>query len=148
MSHQSFDVEARWPELFDQLDTNQRRAVVRSLAAGWHEGWEANRQDVADLIDYTRGALTFNTAKRSGKTAGSKSAGRTKMGYYAPPEDSERIRAAFIAARNAGRPWRSFSDFQLEAILEKVTQLEAELNGGRMFEGAPAHTLSPGRPLE
>lgn len=81
-------------------------------------------------------------------TAKSKPGTRTKMGYYAAPEDSERIRAAFIAARNAGRPYRSLSDFQLEAILETVVQLEAELNSGRPFEGAPAHSLSPGRPME
>ncbi|WP_205570148.1 MULTISPECIES: hypothetical protein [Actinomyces] len=33
------DVEERWPELFEQLDATQRRAVVQSLAADWHEGW-------------------------------------------------------------------------------------------------------------
>ena len=60
MSQPSFDVEARWPELFDQLDADKRRAVVRSLAAGWHEGWEPNREDVADLADYVRGAITFD----------------------------------------------------------------------------------------
>ncbi|CAB0764196.1 hypothetical protein I4J10_06300 [Corynebacterium diphtheriae bv. mitis] len=86
--------------------------------------------------------------KRTVTAASSKPGTRTKMGYYAAPEDSERIRAAFIAARNAGRPYRSLSDFQLEAILEKVVQLETELNGGRPFEGAPAHSLSPGRPME
>lgn len=86
--------------------------------------------------------------KRTVAAASSKPGTRTKMGYYAAPEDSERIRAAFIAARNAGRPYRSLSDFQLEAILDKVVQLEAELNGGRPFEGAPAHSLSPGRPME
>ncbi|WP_197055671.1 ParB family protein [Microbacterium sp. ZOR0019] len=86
--------------------------------------------------------------KRTAAAASSKPGTRTKMGYYAAPEDSERIRAAFIAARNAGRPYRSLSDFQLEAILDKVMQLEAELNGGRPFEGAPAHSLSPGRPME
>lgn len=86
--------------------------------------------------------------KRTVTAASSKPGTRTKMGYYAAPEDSERIRAAFIAARNAGRPYRSLSDFQLEAILDKVVQLEAELNGGKPFEGAPAHTLSPGRPME
>lgn len=86
--------------------------------------------------------------KRTVTAASSKPGTRTKMGYYAAPEDSERIRAAFIAARNAGRPYRSLSDFQLEAILDKVVQLEAELNGGRPFEGAPAHSLSPGRPME
>jgi len=31
---------------------------------------------------------------------------------------------------------------------DEVAQLEAELNGGRPFEGAPAHSLSPGRPME
>lgn len=70
------------------------------------------------------------------------------MGYYAAAEDGERIRAAFIAARNAGKPWRSLSDFQLETILEKVTQLEAELNNAHPFQGAPAHTLPPGRPMK
>ena len=86
--------------------------------------------------------------KRTVAAASSKPGTRTKMGYYAAPEDSERIRAAFIAARNAGRPYRSLSDFQLEAILDQVVRLEAELNGGRPFEGAPAHSLSPGRPME
>ena len=86
--------------------------------------------------------------KRTVTAASSKPGTRTKMGYYAAPEDSERIRAAFIAARNAGRPYRSLSDFQLEAILDQVVRLEAELNGGRPFEGAPAHSLSPGRPME
>lgn len=85
---------------------------------------------------------------RTATAASSKPGTRAKMGYYAVPEDSERIRAAFIAARNAGRPVRSLSDFQLDAILEKVAQLEAEMNGGRPFEGAPARTLPPGRPLE
>lgn len=87
-------------------------------------------------------------ARTAAPAATPKAGSRAKMGYYAAPEDSERIRAAFIAARNAGKPWRSLSDFQLETMLEKVTQLEAELNGGRPFEGAPAHTLSPGRPME
>lgn len=72
---------------------------------------------------------------------------RTKMGYYASAEEAEQIRAAFLAARAAGKPWRSLSDFQLCAIRERVTQLEIELNSGRPFKGAPAGTLPPGRPL-
>ena len=79
MSQPSFDVEARWPELVDQLDADKRRAVVRSLAAGWHEGWEPNREDVADLIDYTRGALTFEdyqarSADKAARIAGAAAA--------------------------------------------------------------------------
>ncbi len=59
MTASEFNIEARWPELFEQLDETKRRAVVQSLAAAWHEGWIPNREDVADLTDYTRGALTF-----------------------------------------------------------------------------------------
>lgn len=57
MSQPSFDVEARWPELFDQLDADQLRAVVQSLASAWHEGWTPNREDVENLTDFTRGAI-------------------------------------------------------------------------------------------
>lgn len=51
------DVEQRWPELFEQLDDNQRRAVVNALAASWHEGWVPNREDVENLTDEARGAI-------------------------------------------------------------------------------------------
>lgn len=52
-----FDIEQRWPELFAQLDETQRRAVVQSLAAAWHEGWTPNREDVENLTDEARGAI-------------------------------------------------------------------------------------------
>lgn len=54
------DLESRWPELFAPLDAEQRRAIVRALAASWHDGWEPNREDVADLAEYVRGAITFD----------------------------------------------------------------------------------------
>lgn len=73
---------------------------------------------------------------------------RKRVGYYATVEEEERIRAGFIAARNNGGSYRSFSEFQLKAILELVGQIEHDLNGGRQFAGAPARSLSPGRPLE
>ncbi|MFV0319850.1 MAG: hypothetical protein ACK5IN_05720 [Microbacterium sp.] len=52
--------------------------MVQSLAAGWHEGREPNREDVAGFIDYARGALTFDeyqvrsteNAARIARTAG------------------------------------------------------------------------------
>jgi len=53
----SFNIEQQWPELFDQLDAKQRRAVVQSLASAWHEGWEPNREDVENLTDEARGAI-------------------------------------------------------------------------------------------
>ena len=51
------DIEDRWPELFEQLNEVQRRAVVQSFAAAWHEGWIPNREDVENLTDETRGAI-------------------------------------------------------------------------------------------
>lgn len=54
---QTFDVEDRWPELFLQLQQEQRDAVVQSLASAWHEGWEPNREDVENLTDRARGAI-------------------------------------------------------------------------------------------
>jgi len=48
----------RWPDLLALLSVPQRRAVLNALAAGWHEGWEPNREDVSDLVDYARGAIT------------------------------------------------------------------------------------------
>ncbi len=52
-----FEIEERWPELFEQLDQVQRRAVVQSLASAWHEGWVPNREDVENLTDEARGAI-------------------------------------------------------------------------------------------
>jgi hypothetical protein len=52
-----FDIEARWPELFEGMSELDRRAVVQTLASGWHEGWVPNRPDVADLVDVTRGVI-------------------------------------------------------------------------------------------
>jgi hypothetical protein len=54
---ETFDIEQQWPELFAQLDDTQRRAVVQSLASGWHEGWTPNREDVENLTDKARGAI-------------------------------------------------------------------------------------------
>lgn len=52
-----FDVERRWPELFEQLDAEQRRSVVGALAVSWHEGWLPEREHVENLTDYMRGAI-------------------------------------------------------------------------------------------
>ena len=54
---EKFNVEERWPELFEQLDPSQRTAVLQSLAAAWHEGWTPNREDVENLTDEARGAI-------------------------------------------------------------------------------------------
>lgn len=52
-----FDIEERWPELFDRLDAVKRNAVRQSLASAWHEGWIPNREDVENLTDVACGAI-------------------------------------------------------------------------------------------
>jgi hypothetical protein len=52
-----FNIEVTWPELFEELSALDRVAVVQTLASSWHEGWVPNREDVADLIDVTRGVI-------------------------------------------------------------------------------------------
>ncbi|MDR7184617.1 hypothetical protein J2X85_001640 [Microbacterium trichothecenolyticum] len=53
----TLDVVALWPELFEGLDEAQRDAIRQSFAANWHEGWQPNRDDVADLTAQTRGEI-------------------------------------------------------------------------------------------
>lgn len=52
------DFEGRWPEPFEDLDQEQRRAVVDSFVDGWHSGWEPIQQDVADLTELVAGVIT------------------------------------------------------------------------------------------
>ena len=63
------DIEERWPELFEQLDDDQRWRVVESFAASWHEGWEPNREDVENLTDLVRGAIDHDEYLRRVDTA-------------------------------------------------------------------------------
>ena len=58
VTNRGFGIEERWPKLFAQLDATQRRAVVQSLAAAWHEGWVPNREDVADLVEEAQGVIS------------------------------------------------------------------------------------------
>lgn len=64
MTNTETSFEDLWPELFETLTDRQRDAVVRSLAAGWHEGWVPSREDVADLADFARGAIDMDEYKR------------------------------------------------------------------------------------
>lgn len=54
----TLDVVALWPELFEGFDERERNAIRQAFAANWHEGWEPNRADVADLTEHARGRLT------------------------------------------------------------------------------------------
>ena len=71
---------------------------------------------------------------------------KRKVSYYADDDENGRIRAAFMAGRDR-YGWRSFTDFQLATILDRVEQLEQELNGGRPFEGIPPKGGQLGRPM-
>ena len=84
---EGFDVEACWPELFAQLDAAQRRAVVQSLAADWHEGWVPNREDVENLTDEARGAIDREEYMRRVREAAER---HRKVGAAASPEDALR----------------------------------------------------------
>lgn len=55
-----FDIEERWPELFEGLDERQRWAVRQALASAWHEGWVPNRDDVKNIADEARGDISFD----------------------------------------------------------------------------------------
>jgi hypothetical protein len=72
MAAETLDLEARWPELFAQLDATNRRAVVQSFAAAWHEGWKPNREDVENLTDYMRGAIDASEYDRRAAEAASR----------------------------------------------------------------------------
>lgn len=53
-----FNIEARWPDLFEPLANEQRFAVVNTLASAWHEGWVPNREHVENLTQYASGVIT------------------------------------------------------------------------------------------
>jgi len=52
------DVVAMWPELFTEMSDIDRNAIRQSFAASWHDGWQPDREDVADLAAQTRGKIT------------------------------------------------------------------------------------------
>lgn len=65
------DVVGRWPELFTGLEPAQVTAIRQVFAAQWHEGWEPEREDVADLVAQTRGVIdTAEYMRRAAARAG------------------------------------------------------------------------------
>lgn len=78
MSEQ-FDIEARWPALFEGLDSRTKRAVVRSLAAGWHEGWKINYADVHDLVEFAQGSIDLGEYEQRARQAAEQAAMKGKL---------------------------------------------------------------------
>lgn len=52
------DVVAKWPDLFNGLTPEQVWSVQQACAAGQHEGWAPEWEDVADLAARARGELS------------------------------------------------------------------------------------------
>lgn len=56
----TFDIEQRWPDLFEGLEPSQREIVLDTLALGWHEGNEPTRRVVKNLTDYVRREMSID----------------------------------------------------------------------------------------
>lgn len=80
MSEQ-FDIEARWPALFEGLDRRTKCAVVRSLAAGWHEGWKINYADVHDLVEFAQGSIDLGEYEQRARRAVEQAAMKGKLSH-------------------------------------------------------------------
>lgn len=67
----TFDIEQRQPELFQNLDDQQRLGVRNTLAALWHEGFDLTREDVENLTNYAASIIDANEYRaRAHATAG------------------------------------------------------------------------------
>lgn len=54
MAHSSSRYEMQWPELFEGLESWQRRALNHRLANASLEGWTPTEHEVRDLIESVR----------------------------------------------------------------------------------------------
>lgn len=55
-----FDVVATWPELFIDVDEQQKDTVRQVFATEHVSGWEPDRDAVADLVAFTLGHIDFD----------------------------------------------------------------------------------------
>lgn len=89
-------------------------------------------------------APTTRAPQSAAKPGGEKK--NPKMNYYVDQDDAGRIRAAFLAGRDR-YGWRNLTEFQLDTMMQRVAQLEAEFNDGQPFSPAGAGSVSAGRPM-
>lgn len=54
----ALDLEAKWPEIFEEMTPRQVRAVVQTVASSWHEGREPEREHTARLAARVRGDMS------------------------------------------------------------------------------------------
>ncbi|MDX5318057.1 MAG: hypothetical protein LPK38_01660 [Actinomycetes bacterium] len=60
------------------------------------------------------------------------------------PEDADRLRGAVEATRSPGT-YRSLNEFVSQVVMDEVSRLEQEHNGGKPWNGVTAGDLTPGR---
>lgn len=72
---ETFDVEQRWPDLFEGLTETQRAGVLEPLVDSWHEGRVIDREAVELLVRQVRGELTTAEAIAIAKEAAERRAG-------------------------------------------------------------------------
>ncbi len=69
-----------------------------------------------------------------------------KVSFYQNSQDTGRMRGALLHTQ-VSEGTRSLSQFIHEAVMEKVTALEAKYNGGEPFPAIGARELPQGRPM-
>jgi hypothetical protein len=53
-------IDERWPGLFDHIPADDRYSIIQTVAAGWHEGWMPNREDIRFLVEFHCGEIDFD----------------------------------------------------------------------------------------
>jgi hypothetical protein len=57
MAYEPCRYAQRWPELFEQLDDEQKQRVSDALANNRLENWEPDRDDVSNLVERELGRI-------------------------------------------------------------------------------------------
>jgi len=70
-----FDIESRWPDLFEGLPPLDRDAIVQAFASSWHEGWVPNREDVELQVRHARGEISSAEVLQLAREAAERRAG-------------------------------------------------------------------------
>ena len=53
-----FDIDLRYPDLFEGLTKEQHQRVIQTLVSSWLSGYEHSREEVARFIDLVVGRIS------------------------------------------------------------------------------------------
>lgn len=73
-----------------------------------------------------------------------RNAGWSQISIRLRPEDADRLRGAVEATRSP-HTYRSLAEFVTQLVMDEVSRLEREHNGGNPWTGVTAGDLAPGR---